>query len=197
MRGRPGARISLPALPEDVLSPQQREIAELAGEGLPVGAIARHLGTTVGAIKSQVHKIREKAVLQTEFDGRQPSLTVSIPGRQDVASGAEELRQAFRDHGRVAQLFSRAAGGPTFSDSGLADESPEVWHQRGRLIRVLAASGERDRAVVRVRSGERLATAVIRQGKVLYRVPDWDGGEELFVAVPRGVLSALQSGATA
>lgn len=191
MRGRPRSRLVIPHVPKRLLSTQQQDIVNLAAEGLTLAEIALRLGTTVGAVKSQVHKIRAKAATQ-QFDDSRPRLTVAIVAGGACRSGAEELRRALADRGRLRQMWSRSSGVPE-SASGLADESPEVWRERGRVLRVMAASASHETAVVRVRADQdrtgRVAE-VMRQGKVLYRTLDDDGGA-VFVSISRQLLGAL------
>lgn len=172
---------------------------KLSSEGLTLAEIALRLGTTLGAVKSQAHKIRVRAKAATlnDFEESPARLTVPIGAARAVRSGADELQQVLSDRGRLRQMFLRSSGVSGNADV-LADESPEVWRERGQLLRVIAASNSPERVVVRI-GAERLragrAAEVVRQGKVLRRTLDDDGGE-VFVSISRSLLGAL-TGATA
>lgn len=192
MRGRVRSGLVLSDVPQQLLSAQQQAIVRLAAEGLTLAELALRLGTTRGAIKTQIHKIRAKAVAAKQFDDWRPRLTVAIGAGGACRSGAEELRRVLADRGRLRQLWSRSSG-VSESASGLADESPEVWRERGRVLRVIAASASHETAVVRVRADEERTgrvAEVMRQGKVLYRTLDDDGGA-VYVSISRQLLGAL------
>lgn len=181
MRGRGRPKTPLPTLPDRLLSPQQRAILALEREGLTVQAIAQRLGTSVGAVKAQIHKIRTKAARLTG-DAHGIRLMVPVSQTRAAQGGADALRGQLRDKGRVHVLYQQAVGeaAPAYT---LAEDSPEVWRARRGVLRVLAAAGRPDRLVAHVDPSDPgpKVKELMRQGKVLRRTPDGT----VYLAIPK------------